>query len=90
MTRNIYGFLAGLGAGAAAAMLLAPRTGKQTRSLVGKRAAEGAAYLRDRGTDVRDAAAEAIRESTRSLNKGTEAVKAAVEAGKHAYSDLRS
>lgn len=90
MTRNIYGFLMGLGAGAAAAMLLAPRSGKQTRTMVGKKAAEGAAYLRDRGTDVREAAAEAIRESTRSLNKGTEAVKAAVEAGKQAYSEFRS
>jgi len=87
MSRNIYGFLAGLGAGAAMAMLLAPRPGKQTRSMVAKRAADGATYLRDRGTEVREAAAEAVRESTRKLNKGTEAVKAAVDAGKQAYRD---
>lgn len=87
MSRNIYGFLAGLGAGAAMAMLLAPRPGKQTRSMVAKRAADGAAYLRDRGTEVREAAAEAVRESTRKVNKGTEAVKAAVDAGKQAYRD---
>lgn len=91
MTRNIYGFLAGLGAGAAMAMLLAPRPGKQTRSMVAKKAADGAAYLRDRGTEVREAAAEAVRESARKINQGTEAVKAAVDAGKQAYSDsLRS
>ena len=84
MTRNIYGFLAGLGAGAAMAMLLAPRAGKQTRSIVAKKAADGAAYLRDRGTEVREAAAEAVRESARKINHGTEAVKAAVDAGKQA------
>jgi gas vesicle protein len=85
--RNIFGFLTGLCAGVGVGILLAPDSGKETRSLIGKRAADGAAFLRQRGTEVRDAATEAIREGTRKVNKETDAVKAAVDAGKQAYSD---
>jgi gas vesicle protein len=91
MIRSIGGFLAGLGAGVGMGMLLAPREGRQTRSMVRNKAAEGASYLRQRSTDVRKAATDAIRENTRRVTEGTEAVKAAVNAGTEAYRDsLRS
>jgi gas vesicle protein len=83
---RVYGFLTGVGAGLGIGLLLAPRSGERTRLLIRRRANDGADYLRQRTTDVRDAAAEALRDGTRKVAKGTDAVKAAVEAGKQAYS----
>ena len=83
---RVFGFMIGLGAGAGLGMLLAPRSGQRTRTLLRGKANDSAAYLRKRGTDIRDAAAEAIQDGTRKIEKSTEAVKAAVQAGKQAYS----
>jgi gas vesicle protein len=85
MNRTI-GFMAGLGAGISLGMLFAPRSGVRTRLLMQRRATDGADYLRQRSSEVRNAAAEAIRDSTRKMSKGSDAVKAAVEAGKQAFS----
>jgi gas vesicle protein len=87
MNRDMCGFLIGVGAGVGLGVLLAPRSGEKTRSLIRERATDGAEYLRQRGTDVHDAANDVIRESSRKITKGTEAVKAAVDAGKQAYTE---
>jgi gas vesicle protein len=84
---NRYGFLIGLGAGVGLGILLAPRSGEKTRSLLRGKAADGAAYLREQGNNAREATAEIIRDSTRKAAKGADAVKTAMEAGKQAYSD---
>jgi len=68
-------------------MMLAPRSGEKTRSMLRDKANEGAEYLRQRTADVRDAATETIREGTRRVTKSTEAVRAAVDAGKQAYGE---
>jgi len=66
-------------------MLLAPRSGARTRTLLRRNANHTAAVLRKRGTGLRDAAAEAIQDGARKIVKGTEAVQAAVAAGKQAF-----
>jgi gas vesicle protein len=86
MNRGI-GFLAGLSTGISLGMLFAPRSGLRTRLLIQRRATDGADYLRHRGSDVRSAAAEAIRDSTNRMSKGADALKAAVEAGRHAFTE---
>jgi gas vesicle protein len=85
MNRNACGFLVGLGAGVGMGILLAPRAGEKTRSLIRRKAVDGASYLRERTTDVRDTAADAIREQAQKVSQGTEAVKAAVNAGRQAF-----
>jgi gas vesicle protein len=57
MARNENGekliwFLAGAAMGAAAALLLAPRSGRELRRLIGEKAGEGREYLADAGRDV--------------------------------------
>ena len=84
---NTLGFLIGLCAGVGVGVLLAPRSGEKTRSMIQERANEGAAYLRRRGAEAREAATEAIRQGTSRAAQQAEAVKAAVEAGKSAYAD---
>jgi gas vesicle protein len=87
MNREIFGFLVGLGAGAALGILLAPRSGEKTRALIREKANDGAAYMRQRGTEVRDAAGDVIRGSASKVIKNADALKSAVEAGKQAYSE---
>ena len=82
---RVFGFMVGLGAGAGLGMLLAPRSGARTRTLLRRNAHNTAAVLRKRGTGLRDAAAEAIQDGARKIAKGTEAVQAAVAAGKQAF-----
>jgi len=81
---RVFGFMVGLGAGAGLGILLAPRSGVRTRTLLRRNANGTAALLRKRGTDLRDAAAEALQDGARKITKGTEAVQAAVVAGKQA------
>jgi len=87
MNREIFGFLVGLGAGAALGILLAPRSGQKTRTLIREKANDGADYLRQRGTQVRDAAGDVIRGGADRVIKNANALKSAVDAGKQAYSE---
>jgi gas vesicle protein len=45
-------FLAGAAVGSAAALLLAPKSGRELRRLIGEKAGEGREYLSDAGRDV--------------------------------------
>lgn len=51
---NLVWFLAGLGLGAAAGVLLAPKAGSETRRLIGTRAGEARQYLSTHGQDYYD------------------------------------
>jgi gas vesicle protein len=91
-------FLLGLGVGVAAGILLAPRSGEETRALLAEKANEGADYLKNRAQDgteyvkqrtdeVRQSAAELYDKSVAQVNRHRETLNAAVEAGKQAYRD---
>ena len=58
---NYFGcFLAGAGLGAAVALLLAPRTGKDTRRYLARRAEEGKDYASATGKDLFRHAEDAV------------------------------
>lgn len=88
----ILSFLLGGLTGAALAILFAPRSGRETRELLGEKLREGA----ERGRDLRDRAVakgrEAVEEAADYVSKGKEGVErrrdrlaAAIEAGRQAY-----
>lgn len=90
----ILSFLVGGLAGAALAVLFAPRTGKETRDMLGERIRDG----QKRGKDLKERAVGGAREfideaegfvdrkrSTASRKK--QQLQAAVEAGRQAYRD---
>lgn len=58
-------FLAGMGIGAIVALLFAPRTGEETRDLIGKKAGEGRDYIQNKSKEFRKQAQEAVERGVR-------------------------
>ena len=58
-TRAIW-FLAGFSVGAAVALLLAPKSGEETREFIGKKADEGRDYVTAKGKEFRRAAEDLV------------------------------
>jgi gas vesicle protein len=83
-SRLSYFFL-GLGLGVAAGVLFAPKSGAETRELIRNKAEEGTEYVKRRGTEIKETAAEAIERGKSTVLKQKENLTAAVEAGKQAY-----
>lgn len=73
-------FLAGLGLGAIVAMLYAPRSGKQTRTLIALKAEEGKDYLETRGKELRRQAEEAVDRSKEFVAKQKDRLAEALKA----------
>jgi len=89
-------FVVGLGIGVAVGMLLAPRSGEETRQLLREKADEGKDYLRTkadeskefvrrRSTELRESASDLIDRSKDALARQKDQLAMAVEAGKQAY-----
>jgi gas vesicle protein len=88
----VLSFLLGALSGAALAILFAPRSGKETRGMLGERLRETAERGRrlseqavEKGRDALDDASGAIDRQREALEKRRERLAAAVEAGRQAY-----
>jgi gas vesicle protein len=71
-------FLLGAAVGAAAALLFAPASGKDTREYLGEKAREG-----------KEKASEAARQAREAVKSQREGLSAAIERGRQAYRDAR-
>ncbi len=80
-------FFLGLGLGVAVGVLFAPKSGAETRQLLRSKAEEGADYVKRRGTELRDTAADALDKGKQAVSRHKDNLSAAVEAGKAAYRD---
>jgi gas vesicle protein len=78
-------FLAGLGFGAIAGVLYAPRSGDETRQALRSRAEEGREFVRDRARQAREQAGTWADRGREVLNQQKEQFRSAYEAGKQAY-----
>src|SRR5215469_31426 len=78
-------FLAGLGLGALAGVLYAPRSGSETREVLRARAEEGREYVRNRAREAREQAAQWADRGREVVNSQKEQFRAAYEAGRQAY-----
>ena len=83
-------FLAGLGVGAVAGVLYAPRSGNETREALRSRAEEGREYVRDRARVARSQAGEWVDRSKEVLNQQKDQFRAAYDAGRQAYHEATS
>lgn len=80
-------FLAGLGFGAIAGILYAPRSGNETREAIRSRAEEGRDYVRDRTRQAREQANNWADRGRDILSQQREQFRSAYEAGKQAYQE---
>lgn len=78
-------FLAGLGLGALAGVLYAPRSGAETRDALRARAEEGKEYVRNRAREARDQAQQWADRGRDAMSQQKEQFRAAYEAGRQAY-----
>lgn len=78
-------FLAGLGLGALAGVLYAPRSGAETREVLRVRAEEGRDYVRGRAREAREQAEQWAGRGREAVNQQKEQFRAAYEAGRQAY-----
>jgi gas vesicle protein len=89
-------FIVGLGVGVAVGMLMAPRSGDETRQIIRSKADESAEflrakadeskeYVRRRGTELRESASDLVDRSKDAISRQKDQLTMAVEAGKQAY-----
>jgi gas vesicle protein len=77
-------FLAGASMGAVVVLLFAPKTGKQTRKLIAKKAEEGKDYVASRGREIRGQADELVEKGKELVSKQKERLAEVLETGKEA------
>lgn len=80
-------FLAGLGLGALAGVLYAPRSGNETREVLRARAEEGREYVRSRAREAAGQASQWADRGREAVNTQKEQFRAAYEAGRQAYQE---
>ena len=78
-------FCLGLGLGVAVGVLFAPKSGAETRELIMSKANEGTDYVKRRGVELKETAADTVERSKETLRRHKENLASAVEAGKQAY-----
>ncbi len=86
MDKNAFSsFLLGLGVGVGLGMLFAPKSGKETREIIRNKAGEGTDYLKQRGEEIKQSAAEWVDKGKEALGRQKNNIADAMEAGKQAY-----
>jgi len=90
----IMSFLLGALSGAALAILFAPRSGRETREILGEKLRESAERSRqlgqravEKGKEVAEEASSYVERGREALDKRRDRLAAAVEAGRQTYRD---
>jgi gas vesicle protein len=78
-------FVLGAFVGATTALLLAPRTGEETRRLIASKARDSADYVSNRTRTVADKTNSYLDKGKEVLQQQRDQLSAALEAGKQAY-----
>jgi len=90
MATGIGYFLVGVGVGGAVALLLAPKSGEQTRKLIAKKAEQGKAYVTSRSRELKDQAGDLVGKGKDLVNKQRERLAEALDSGKEAARNVLS
>jgi gas vesicle protein len=77
----IAGLAIGIGAGIVVGMLLAPKSGRETRDAIRKSATDSEEYFEQRGAEFR----ESLKSFIKSVSRQRDNLTAAIESGKEAY-----
>jgi len=77
-------FAAGVGVGAALALLFAPQSGEETRKQIAEKAHEGKEYVASRGREIRKHAEDLVDQGKELVHKQKERLADVLESGKQA------
>jgi len=78
-------FIFGLGVGLGVGILLAPRSGEETRQMLKEKADEGTDYLKKQSADIRENATDLLDKGRQALDRQRDQVAEAMAAGRQAY-----
>ena len=79
---HTLGFLVGFSVGVGMALLLAPKSGAKTRSMIAKTAREGSDYLKQQVSDLSDSTADLMGKARKEAVRAAEGLGDAAGAGK--------
>lgn len=88
MENRLSTFLLGAGIGIGLGVMLTPKSGPETRKRLKARAAEGASYLGQRGSEMADRAGDMIEHGKQAVDRHADKLADAVEAGKQALQNI--
>ena len=77
--------VAGMGVGAVAALVFAPKSGEETREILSKKVEEGKQYAKGRAQEIRSLATDTVEQGKKAVARQTNAVAAAAQAAKDTY-----
>ena len=80
-------FVAGLGIGAAVALLLAPQSGEETRKRIAETAQDGKDYVTSKGRELRKQAEELVDQGKELVSKQKARLADVLESGKQVARD---
>jgi gas vesicle protein len=75
----------GMGIGALAGILFAPKSGEETREYLAQKAEEGKEYTRSKARELRERAEDVVERGKRAASRQNQSISAAFGAGKKAY-----
>jgi gas vesicle protein len=82
---NTLGFIVGFGCGVGIALLLAPKSGGETRSVIANKARKATDRLKHQVAGLRDSATELLEKDRNEVEHHKEGLQHAVDAGKRAH-----
>jgi gas vesicle protein len=83
-------FLVGVGIGSVLGILLAPKSGEETREYLSQKAEEGSGYARKKARELRERAEDLVERGTEVLTEKKEQITAAVDVGRETYEREKS
>lgn len=78
-------FVAGLGIGAAAGLLFAPKRGEDTRADIARAVEDGRGYVSDTSDSLRAAATDVVQRGKEAVQSQRDLLQSALDAGVKAY-----
>ena len=87
---NMNYFLMGLGIGSAVAILLAPKSGQETRQYIADKTREANHFTRQRAREIKIRAEDAVERGKETIAQTKEQIATAIEVGRETYNREKS
>ena len=87
---NMNYFLMGLGIGSAVAILLAPKSGQETRQYIADKTREANDFTRQKAREIKIRAEDAVERSKETIAQTKDQIATAIEVGRDTYNREKS